>query len=190
MCMDEIAPMDGADWRARALAGGEPARRAFAELWAAYYRKMTFLARGYGAIGTAGAPDAAQEILIRAFLKAAAYDPRRPLGPWLYRLGANYCAGQLRKRRREERALVRSYEPGTAEPGPETDFTVRDTARSLRAALDKLAGSDRTIALMVWIDGLSSKDAGRALGLPAGTVRYRLSRLRATLWAAGEEDHG
>jgi DNA-directed RNA polymerase specialized sigma24 family protein len=54
----------------------------------------------------------------------------------------------------------------------------RDLAERCRRAMAALPETDRRIAFLCFSEGLDSRETGRALGMPAGTVRWRLSRIR------------
>src|SRR5439155_4332328 len=86
-----------------------------------------------------GAEDAAQQALVRVFLRAAEFDASRPALPWVLGVVANECRTLRRKaqRRREgplEEADARP-DPGAS---PEESATGRDLERAALAALDGL----------------------------------------------------
>jgi RNA polymerase sigma-70 factor (ECF subfamily) len=49
------------------------------------------------------------------------------------------------------------------------------------AAVEQLEGEDRDLLFLVVWEQLSSAEVAVALGIPAGTVRSRLKRIRARL---------
>ncbi|RFU38096.1 RNA polymerase subunit sigma-70, partial [Actinomadura logoneensis] len=53
--------------------------------------------------------------------------------------------------------------------------------RGLAAAIAGLPAAQRDVLLLVAWAGLTYDEAGRALGIPAGTVRSRMNRVRAKL---------
>lgn len=57
------------------------------------------------------------------------------------------------------------------------------THEALHAALERLVPLDREIIRLIHWEGFSQEDAARIVGEPAGTVRSRYSRARATLRA-------
>lgn len=54
---------------------------------------------------------------------------------------------------------------------------------ALHAALERLVPLDREIIRLIHWEGFSQEDAARIVGKPAGTIRSRYSRARATLRA-------
>jgi RNA polymerase sigma-70 factor (ECF subfamily) len=61
--------------------------------------------------------------------------------------------------------------------------------RELRIMLGRLPADQRIALLMISVQGLSYEEAAAQLGVPAGTVKARVSRARATLrvWLLGEK---
>jgi RNA polymerase sigma factor (sigma-70 family) len=106
------------------------------------------------------------------------------LRPWLFGIAINVNRNMSRAARRHQAALSR-----LPPPPPVPDFAddlagQLDDARQLRkvlAAVDSLRADERdVIALCVWSE-LDYAAAAQALGIPAGTVRSRLSRARRKL---------
>jgi RNA polymerase sigma-70 factor (ECF subfamily) len=107
-----------------------------------------------------------------------------PLRPWLLGIAVNVSRNLARASRRHQAVLSR-----LAPPPPVPDFAeelagrLDDTAqlREVGKALGALRRGEReVIALCVWT-GLDYATAARALGVPVGTVRSRLSRARRKL---------
>jgi len=132
---------------------------------------------------------AAEEVVSLTFLEAwrlrGRIDPGgEPLRPWLLGIAANLSRNLTRASRRYQAALSR-----LPPPPPVPDFAeevarrLDDTAR-LREAGKALGGLRRgereVIALCVWSE-LDYATAARALRVPVGTVRSRLSRARRKL---------
>jgi RNA polymerase sigma factor (sigma-70 family) len=132
---------------------------------------------------------AAEEVVSLTFLEAWRLRGRihpggEPLRPWLLGIAANVSRNLARASRRHQAALSR-----LPPPPPVPDFAdelagrLDDEAR-LREAGKALGGLRRgereVIALCVWA-GLDYATAARALGVPVGTVRSRLSRARRKL---------
>jgi RNA polymerase sigma factor (sigma-70 family) len=138
------------------------------------------------------AQDATSTVFLEAWRsreRAAAYDGAAL--PWLYGIATNVCRNLTRSQRRHAAALGRlprpPYGPDHADEVGDRVDTERTMAR-IAAAMADLPERDReVIALVVW-SGLSYEEAAVALGCPVGTVRSRLSRARARLATAIEED--
>jgi RNA polymerase sigma-70 factor (ECF subfamily) len=51
----------------------------------------------------------------------------------------------------------------------------------VKAAFDRLPENFRTLVLLVYVEGLTYREAAEALNVPVGTVMSRLSRARGLL---------
>ena len=111
--------------------------------------------------------------------------------PWLYGVATNVCRNTGRARRRYLRAVARLPRPA-AEADHAQDVTDRlGSEARMRAVLEQIealpAHERDVLALVAWA-GLSYEQAAAALDLPVGTVRSRLSRARARLTTATQEE--
>jgi RNA polymerase sigma-70 factor (ECF subfamily) len=175
------------------LGGPEPAVE-FGRLFDAYALPLhRYLARRVGA-------DAAHDLVSETFLVALNqrhdYDPRRGVvRSWLYGIATNLLRRQARQEVRGLRALARSA--GHA-PGQEAshDNRVADRvdaavlATKLAGALAELSEGDRDVLLLTSWAGLESAEVADVLGIPAGTVRSRLHRVRKWLRTNAPDDTG
>ncbi len=151
--------------------------------------------------------DAVADALIAAFGALPGFDPRRRLSPWVYRIAANRFSDAVRRARREstievgpagatEGASAGAASGGAAwrtlDPVASGDHAAesadRDLAERCAAAIAALPEADRRVATLRFYEGFSAADIGRALGMPAGTVRWRVGAIRRAIRAAtGEE---
>jgi RNA polymerase sigma-70 factor, ECF subfamily len=132
----------------------------------------------------ADARDATQEALIAGWRRLG--DLREPdrFDAWLGRILVNECRMALRRRGR-----VREI-PLLADSTPRGDDS---RAAELRApdspdgtfdeAFDRLSADQRTILVLHHMHGYAVAEIAAWLGVPAGTVKWRLSRARAALRA-------
>jgi RNA polymerase sigma-70 factor (ECF subfamily) len=135
-------------------------------------------------LGADVAADLVAEVFLIAFRNRASFDPGRAAArPWLYGIAVNVIRGHRRTETRRLRALARALWQGMPEAGGFEDWVVdRVSAERLRPALARalgaLSAAERDLLLLVaWAD-LSYDQAAQALGIPAGTARSRLARLR------------
>lgn len=123
----------------------------------------------------ADAEDAAQEALLRAWRSRAACRAHEDPEAWV-RCIARHEAIRLatRDRRRGELAA----EGAGAEPShaPAVELTI-DVVRAVRT----LAPSDRALVALRYGADLSQPAVARALGVPEGTAKVRLHRVRRKL---------
>lgn len=196
-----------AELREAAMRGGDDAARAFSALWDAYYRRLTVFASAYRGLPGGDRHDAVADALIAAFGGLRGFDPSRPLSPWVYRIAANRFSDAVRRASREATIAVgpsqapEGAEAGcaawttalaTVEPAASGDHAAesaeRDLAERCRAVIAALPDTDRRIAMLRFYEGFSAADVAKALGMPAGTVRWRVSAIRAAIRAATGED--
>lgn len=130
------------------------------------------------------ADDVTAEAFLVAFRKRHRYDPgRSDARPWLYGIAANLIAGHRRSEVRRLKAIARAPRDGAVHE--EERSAERASAEAMRPALalalSRLSAQQRELLLLVaWAD-LSYEEAAEALGIPVGTVRSRLHRIRAKL---------
>jgi RNA polymerase sigma factor (sigma-70 family) len=136
------------------------------------------------------AEDIAGETFRRAFEARGSYDLRQPNAlPWLFRIALNLVRDATRTRAAEDRAYARLRALARTGTLSEEDQVPRSSeARTELARLARLLDAEHredvdALFLHVW-DGLSHVEVATALGVPVGTVRSRLSRLRHRLETA------
>ena len=166
----------------------EPGR--FAVIFDRYYDEiLSYLARraDWGL-----AEELAEETFVRAFAGRGGYDAAyRDARPWLYGIATNllrkHARAEQRRRRAYARALERDENAGGLERVAErVDAAAR--ARSVAAELSRMATADRDTLLLFALTGLGYEGVAIATGVPVGTVRSRLHRVRRDLQAALSSD--
>jgi len=136
-------------------------------------------------VGEQAAADVMSEVFLAAFRNRRRYDTGRDdARPWLYGIAVNVISQYQRAQRRYARVLA-------AVPSvPATDVVAdevldRVSAEQLRPrimrVLGELSDGDRELVLLVAWAELSYEQAAQALGIPLGTVRSRLHRIRVKL---------
>lgn len=132
---------------------------------------------------------AAEEIVSLTFLEAwrlrGTVQPQgESLLPWLLGIAVNVNRNLSRAVRRHRAATSRlPLAPAVPDFADDLVGRLDDVARikAVRRALGELRRSERDVlALCVW-SGLDYADTAKALGIPVGTVRSRLSRARKKL---------
>jgi RNA polymerase sigma factor (sigma-70 family) len=158
----------------------------FAGIFDRYYGQIhDFAARR---IGQSLADDVAAETFLIAFTQRKRYDLAKPdARPWLFGIASNLVSRQHRAEARTYKALARSgiaqADYGHAEQAEER-IDAQAQRMQLASALARIRPDDRDVLLLVAWAGLTSAEAGEALGVPAGTARSRLHRARKQVRAA------
>jgi RNA polymerase sigma factor (sigma-70 family) len=130
------------------------------------------------------AADLTADVFLAAVDSAATYDASRgPVLAWLYGVGRNAVAAEARRRARELHA-VRRIEGRRLVDSPalariEERLDAERESRRLYRAIAELPLDDRALLELVSLDGLSTADAARVLGVKPATARVRLHRSRA-----------
>ncbi|WP_127508939.1 RNA polymerase sigma factor [Actinoplanes solisilvae] len=109
---------------------------------------------------------------------------------WLYSIATNLANNHVRRRVREDHATSRLASADRV-AGHENQVVERVDAQvraaQLAAAIALLPPGDRDVLLLSSFTDLNSQEIADALGVPAGTVRSRLHRVRRHLRSAAPE---
>lgn len=104
---------------------------------------------------------------------------------WLYGIASNLLRRHWRAEQRRLRAHLRHASRAQVPGDPLVAVDARvDAGRRVErviAAVERLDPDDRDLLLLIVWEHCTSAEAARALGIPAGTVRSRLKRIRALL---------
>ena len=142
-------------------------------------------------------PDQAADLVAEVFLEvvesADRYDPRRgePIA-WVMGIAVNLAAAQRRRRASEARAVARISGQRLLAPDDyaelEAQIDAAHAARALHEAIARLPEGERDLLALVSIDGLTTVQAARVLGIRPAAGRMRLARARRKVRAALTED--
>lgn len=111
-------------------------------------------------------------------------------GGWLWVIAARRLVDAQRSRARTERMAKAEHADGAqwaaAVPSAEDRVLAGLEYGDVGAALDRISPELREVLRATVIDGLTTREAARLLGIPEGTVKTRASRARRELRAALE----
>lgn len=130
------------------------------------------------------ADDLVQVTCEKALRNLSAFVPGTRLDAWLFRIMRNAWIDQARARR--ETVAIGTGE-GEVEIEGEDGRVVAESRLELaavRRAIDALPEEQRSVMLLVCVEGMRYREAALALDIPEGTVMSRLSRARLALAAA------
>jgi RNA polymerase sigma-70 factor (ECF subfamily) len=157
-----------------AVAAGD--RRAFADLYQRHAPWLVLrLSRRCADPGLVD--EAVQDTFVAVWQTARKWDGRGEVAVWIWGIGVRRLIDGLRKHRpvvmaQADRELVASTEE---------QVLVGVEYGELGRALSRLSPELRSVIEATVLDGLTTKEAGRLLGIPAGTVKSRMVRARAAL---------
>jgi len=127
------------------------------------------------------AEDIVQDAFHRAVRALGGYDDQRPFGAWFYAVLRNVARTTISKDgRRAALASLTLVESEPAAPVAEDPVLVGDFER----ALGQLPPMQQACIRLCEVEGFTSVEAARMLGIAEGTVRTHLHRARATLRGA------
>ena len=127
----------------------------------------------------AAADDLVQDCLARALAKLHLWQEGTDLRAWLFTILHNQFVNHVRRSVREGIAVGFSEsEPALTRAPQQGD---RLALRDLERALAKLPEEQRSVVMLVGLEGMRYGDVADMLNVPVGTVRSRLSRGRDAL---------
>ena len=139
------------------------------------------------------ARDAVQEAFLQAFKGLASFGERCQLSTWLHRIVVNVALMKLRSRERKPEASIEDLLPEFQPDGhhveefdewrmPAPQRLIREETRAqVRAAIDRLPESYRTVLVLRDIDELDTSEVAELLRISPNAVKIRLHRARLAL---------
>jgi len=158
-------------------------------------------------VGADAVDDVLSETFLVAFRRRGAFDQRQPSSlPWLLgiatRLVKSHRAAEARQWRAFEASTTDAAGVDTPHAASDSRLDANAALRALAPRIAALSQKERdTLLLHAWAD-LTYEQIADALGVPVGTVRSRLNRIRRKLappgshsaarltWMAKEENDG
>ncbi|MEU1531159.1 RNA polymerase sigma factor [Streptomyces fagopyri] len=133
-----------------------------------------------------GDPEVVREVLQDTFVtvwRSAAGHRGTEAGGWLWTIAARRLVDARRAGERAVRAERTEYAPPPA-PSAEERVLAGLEYGDVGTALDRISPELREVLRATVVDGLTTREAARLLGIPEGTVKTRAMRARAELRAA------
>ena len=154
-------------------------------------RRAHGVARRYSEAVCGRAPDredAVQEALLKTFRHAQRIREPRAFRAWLYKTVKNACLIGRRRRAAAPRTFEsleassgERIEPVDAAPDPYGVLATAESREAIRRALASLPESYREAVFLRDIEGLSTREVARVLGISEANVKVRLHRAHARL---------
>jgi RNA polymerase sigma-70 factor (ECF subfamily) len=128
------------------------------------------------------AADVTQDIFVKLYSRIREFRGDSRFETWLYRVVANACIDDQRRRKRflpwlgdEHPSLV------SGRNVQEDNAAAKQTALAVRKAISKLSPVLRVPIVLRYMEGLSYEEIGEVLGIASGTVASRLNRAHKLL---------
>lgn len=140
----------------------------------------------------ADAEDAVQDAFLTAYKHLNQFRGESQLSTWLSSIVCNCARMRLRGRPRHiqvsldeptgaQREFTLSEQLACGRPSPEDECRRSEMKRHLAQAATRLTPVLRTTLQLRDVDGLSTRETAKILGLASGTVKSQLSRARAKM---------
>lgn len=137
------------------------------------------------------AEDLVQDVVAKLFPRLDELERVEDLRPWLNRVLYRHFIDTLRRRPAGREVSLSVYDGDddsslldrqeNPEPNPMQQTNARHHGRVLRRLLDELHPDQRTLLLLHDRDGWRQEDIAEVLGVPVGTIKSRIHRIRASL---------
>lgn len=132
----------------------------------------------------ADAEELTQDVMMRVFDRAAAFDGRSAVGTWIFRIAYNMAIDHTRReQRRADRAQGNEQSDILADRAAESDAD-DPMVEVLEEALRTLPPSDRALITLYYYDGHPVAEIAEITHMSQSNVKVRLMRLRDRLRTA------
>ena len=121
-----------------------------------------------------------QETWVRVLMKQGSFRDGEPFEPWLTKICVNTYRNRLRRLARSP-FLTFSTAEGLEDALSSVPAPERESYAALHAAINRLPERLRTTVILFYFRGMDVAETAKALGVPPGTVKSRLSKARGKL---------
>ena len=146
---------------------------------ALFEREVGYVLQTLRRLGVARADqeDMAHEVFLAVLKQLDAYDPSRPLKPWLFGFAFRIASHYRRKAHRVNHVeTIDAF--ADAGDAPDVLLERERKRRLVQAALEEIELDRRAVFVLHDIDGFTGEEVARTLGIPLGTVYSRLRLAR------------
>jgi RNA polymerase sigma-70 factor (ECF subfamily) len=119
-----------------------------------------------------------QDTFVAVWRGARRYRAQGDVGAWIWGIAIRRLIDRLRRRPAPIPSAIATREVVVS---AEDQVLLGIEHGELGPAIDRLSPELRAVLQATVLDGLTTKEAGRLLGIPQGTVKTRLMRARAEL---------
>ncbi len=119
-----------------------------------------------------------QDTFVAVWQGAGRWSARGEVAAWIWGIGIRRLVDGLRRR---PRLGLHFLQPSRTELSAEDSVLLGVQYGDVGASLAHLSPELRAVVQATVLDGLTTREAGRLLGIPAGTVKTRMMRARAQM---------
>lgn len=137
--------------------------------------------------------DLVQETFMRAYRHLEGYNPRWAFSTWLFRIAVRLAISEGRKRQRRARVVtadVRAVSLIASDPPPPACVIARDEREGLWGLAERSLPPEQYAMLwLTYVEQMSAREVGRAMGRTRAAVKVGVHRARRRLAEHLAESH-
>lgn len=166
----------------RARLGNRARALLFSDIWYHYYPRLSVFV-GHFLTHPDDIDDAVQEAMLKVYRYLDRYRPDRAFSTWIYSIARNHCLDQLRREAVKKRYTTGNIKDEFVSPYPTPEGMVlqSDMAKTARALIGSLSPENRQIAFLRFFEEMPYSHISKILGIPVGTLKYRIHQMREKL---------
>lgn len=132
------------------------------------------------------AEDLQQEVMAKVYQSLGRYNPLYSPATWIYTIASRTLSDWRRNQRIQIKSVNESSDQVLTEykspyKTPEEETIDREQISQVRNFIESQNPKDRQLLFLVCYEGLSGRKAAALMGIPAGTARDRLKKLKREL---------
>ncbi|MCZ7648363.1 MAG: sigma-70 family RNA polymerase sigma factor [Planctomycetota bacterium] len=139
------------------------------------------------------AEELTQEAFLRVYRNASRYEPVAKFTTWLYKIAANLCINELKKRKLRPNISLddtSGHDPEGTKiiermafegDAPVTEAEKNEAQALIQRAIDSLPDDQRSTLILVEYHHMAYQDIAEVLGVTVSAIKMRVKRARETL---------
>lgn len=167
-------------------------RAAFARLFKHFAPLIKAFALSGSALSASHADELVQEVMLKIWQKARAFDPEKAAAStWVYTIARNCRTDMFRRLQKFDTPLAaEDFSPDIEDEEPFMQLQSRRSAQRIHELMTELPPEQTQILAKVYMEGKSHAEAAAELDLPLGTVKSRVRLAIQKLQVQFEEARG
>jgi RNA polymerase sigma-70 factor (ECF subfamily) len=125
--------------------------------------------------------EAVQDTFLAVWRRPSGYAGSGEVAAWIWGIGIRRLIDRLRRRPPAMVAMAGDDNLAATTPSAEEEVLLRVEHGDMAGALNQLSPELRAVVQATVLDGLTTKEAARLLGIPPGTVKTRMMRAKPLL---------
>lgn len=158
------------------LIGKKADRAAYTRLFRHFAPLIKAFALSGSALSATHADELVQEVMLKVWQKAAAFNPEKAAAStWVYTIARNCRTDMFRRLQKFDTPLAaEDFGPDQADEEPFVQLQNKRSAERIREMMGDLPADQTQILAKVYMEGKSHAEAAAELDLPLGTVKSRV----------------